>query len=124
MMIELEERYRRLIHQLEQENCRNYRIVNIKDSYYINIEDLLDALDDTQDYREYAEEKFKEYINKTEERKEENTPGLLNSYQKECEKLKEEKEKLIAIVEAIQNTLSEDDYEKLAKEGVELFERD
>lgn len=124
MMVELEERYRRLIHQLEQENCRNYRIVNIKDSYYINIEDLLDALDDTQDNREYAEEKFKEYINKTEERKEENTPGLLNSYQKECEKLKEEKEKLIAIVEAIQNTLSEDDYEKLAKEGVELFERD
>lgn len=67
MMIELKERYRRLIHKLEIENCNTYKIYELDDRYYINIEDLLEALDDTQDNREYTEEKFKELCNSMEE---------------------------------------------------------
>lgn len=119
MMVELNDRYRRLIHKLEKENCRSYRICEIRDRYYISIEDLLDALDDTQDSREYAEEKFEDYINDVETRKEENTPGLLNSYQKECERLKEENETLRKEVNRVCN---EEAYDRLAFEGVEINE--
>lgn len=122
MMIELNDRYRRLIHKLEKENCRNYRVYEIRDRYYIDIDDLLDCLDDTQDSREYAEEKFKDYVDDVETRKEENTPGLLNSYQKECERLKEENDDLRTTIQAIQSTLNEDDYDRLAEEGIEINE--
>ena len=122
MMVELNDRYRRLIHKLEKENCRNYRIYEIKDKYYIDIDDLLDCLDDTQDSKEYAEKRLEEYLNDIETRKEENTPGLLISYQKECENLKEENDKLKTKLKAIQSTLSEDDYDKLAMEGIEINE--
>ena len=122
MMIELNDRYRRLIHKLEKENCRNYRVYEIKDKYYIDIDDLLDCLDDTQDSREDTEDKFKDYINDVETRKEENTSGLLNSYQKECERLKEENDDLRTTIQAIQSTLNEDDYDKLAMEGIEINE--
>lgn len=122
MMVELNDRYRKLIHKLEKENCRSYRIYEIRDRYYIDIEDLFDALDDTQDSREDIEDKFKEYVNDVETRKEENTPGLLKSYQSECERLKQENIELSTKLEFIHTTLSEDDCEKLAKEGVELFE--
>lgn len=122
MMVELNDKYRKLIHKLEKENCRSYRIYEIRDRYYIDIEDLFDALDDTQDSREDIEDKFKEYVNDVETRKEENTPGLLKSYQSECERLKQENIELSTKLEFIHTTLSEDDCEKLAKEGVELFE--
>lgn len=122
MMVELTDRYRRLINKLEKENYRTYKIYEIEDRYYIDIDDLLEAVDDTQDNREYIEEKFKEYIKDTEIKKEENTPGLLISYQKECENLKEENDKLKTKLEAIQSTLSEDDYDKLAMEGIEINE--
>ena len=119
MMVELNDRYRRLLHKLEKENCRSYRICEIRDRYYISIEDLLDALDDTQDSREYAEDKFKEYVDDIETRKEENTPGLLISYQKECERLKEENETLRKEVNRVCN---EEAYDRLAFEGVEINE--
>lgn len=67
MLIEIKERYRKLIHKLEIENCNTYKIYELDDRYYINVEDLLEALDDTQDNREYTEEKFKELCNSMEE---------------------------------------------------------
>ena len=121
MMVELNDRYRRLLYKLEKENWRSYRIREIRDRYYISIEDLLDALDDTQDSREYAEDKFKEYVDDIETRKEENTPGLLISYQKECERLKEENETLRKEVNRVCN---EEAYDRLAFEGVEINEWD
>ena len=120
MLIELKERYRRLIHKLEIENCNTYKIYELDDRYYINVEDLLEALDDTQDNREYVEERLQEFVNEVEDTNEDETPGLLKSYQKECERLKEENMELQTKIEMIQNTLSEDDYDKLAFEGVEI----
>ena len=121
-MIEIDEKWISLIKKLEKENFRKYEIIEHNDRYYINAEDLLWCLDDTQDSRENAEEKLKEYIKDTEIKKEENTPGLLISYQKECENLKEENDKLKTKLEAIQSTFSEDDYDKLAMEGIEINE--
>ena len=120
MLIELKERYRRLIHKLEIENCNKYKIYELDDRYYINAEDLLEALDDTQDNREYVEERLQEFVNEAENIKEDETPALLKSYQKECERLKEENDKLKETIENIQKTLDEDDYDKLAMEGIEL----
>ena len=122
MLIEIKERYRRLIHKLEIENCNTYKIYELDDRYYINAEDLLEALDDTQDNRERVEERLQEFVNEVEGTNEDETPGLLKSYQKECERLKEENMELQTKIEMIQNTLSEDDYDKLAFEGVEINE--
>lgn len=121
-MIELDERDVRLIRRLEESNYKNYDVVCIKDKYYISKENLLIALDDTQDCRNYAEEKLQTFIEKVESKQEDETPGLLKSYQSECERLKQENIELSTKLEFIHTTLSEDDYEKLAKEGVELFE--
>ena len=123
-MIELDETDVRLIQRIQKDNCTDYEILEIKDRYFIDKDNLLSALDDTQDNREYAEDKLKDYIEEAETRKEEEIPGLLKSYQKECEKLKEEKEELIKTIKSIQNTLDEDDYDKLAEEGIEIYERD
>ena len=120
MLIELKERYRRLIHKLEIKNCNTYKIYELDDRYYINVEDLLEALDDTQDSREYAEERLQEFVNEAEDTNEDETPGLLKSYQKECLRLKEENMELQTKIERIQSTLAEDDYDKLAMEGIEL----
>lgn len=121
-MIELDERDVRLIRRLEESNYKNYDVVCIKDKYYISKENLLIALDDTQDCRNYAEEKLQTFIEEVESKQEDETPGLLKSYQSECERLKQENIELSTKLEFIHTTLSEDDYEKLAKEGVELFE--
>lgn len=120
MLIEIKERYRRLIHKLEIKNCNTYKIYELDDRYYINVEDLLEALDDTQDNREYAEERLQEFVNEAEDTNEDETPGLLKSYQKECLRLKEENMELQTKIERIQSTLAEDDYDKLAMEGIEL----
>ena len=63
---------------------------------------------------------FKEYIDNVESMKEEKTPGLLKSYQDECTRLKEENDELKKTISTIQNTLNEDDYDRLAEEGVEI----
>lgn len=122
-MIELKGWQLSLLQRLEKENCKKY-IKIFENDYYARIDDLFYCIDDTQDNREYAEDKLKDYIEEAETRKEENTPGLLNSYQKEIARLKEENEKLTATLEAIQSTLNEDDYDKLAEEGIEIYERD
>lgn len=119
MMIELEERYKNLISKLEEDNYRCYGIKKIGDKYYVSLDDLFNALDDTQDSRKYAEEQIKELEQELSER-----PIDCNSLQintlEELKRVKQENIELQSKMEWIQSTLNEDDYDKLAMEGIEL----
>lgn len=119
MMIELTDRYLRLIRKLEKANSRYYKIAVVNDRYYIDVDTLLDALDDTQDNREYAEEKLEELNVELMSRPEE-ANSLQLTTMVEVKRLKEENDELRTKLEAIQCTLDEDDYDKLAMEGIEL----
>jgi len=66
-VIELDEDDIKLLREVEQANSTDYGIVEIKGKKYINSDDLLVCLEETQDYREYAEEKVKELCNSIEE---------------------------------------------------------
>lgn len=120
MMIELTDRYLRLIRKLEKTNSRYYKIAVVNDRYYIDIDTLLDALDDTQDNREYAEEKLEELNDELMSRPEE-ANSLQLTTMIEAKRLKEENDELRTKIEAIQCTLDEDDYDKLAMEGIEIW---
>lgn len=120
MMIELTDRYLRLIRKLEKANSRYYKIAVVNDRYYIDVDTLLDALDDTQDNREYAEEKLEELSDELMSRPEE-ANSLQLTTMIEAKRLKEENDELRTKIEAIQCTLDEDDYDKLAMEGIELW---
>lgn len=120
MMIELTDRYLRLIRKLEKANSRYYKIAVVNDRYYIDVDTLLDALDDTEDNREYAEEKLEELNDELMSRPEE-ANSLQLATMIEAKRLKEENDELKAKIEAIHCTLDEDDYDKLAMEGIELW---
>ena len=120
-MIELNVRYFRLIQRLEKENCRKYKVYDIDDHYYITIDTLLDVLDDTEDKRIYAEERIEELSNELKVRPEE-ANSLQLTTMIEVKKLKEENEELKTTIEAIQNTLDEDDYDRLREEGITYYE--
>lgn len=115
-MIELEERDVRLIRRIEKENCSRYDIIEHNDHYYINSDELLMMLEDVEDNREYAEQQLTEYIEKIEE----NSPLEYRIYKREYEAMCKENEELKEKIERIQSTLNEDDYDKLAMEGIEL----
>ena len=120
MMIELTDRYLRLIRKLEKANSRYYKIAVVNDRYYIDVDTLLDALDDTQDNREYTEEKLEELNDELMSRPEE-ANSLQLTTMIEAKRLKEENDELRTKIEAIQCTLDEDDYDKLAMEGIEIW---
>lgn len=120
MMIELTDRYLRLIRKLEKANSRYYKIAVVNDRYYIDVDTLLDALDDTEDNREYAEEKLEELNDELMSRPEE-ANSLQLTTMIEAKRLKEENDELRTKIEAIQCTLDEDDYDKLAMEGIEIW---
>lgn len=120
MMIELTDRYFRLIQRLEKDNCRKYKVYDIDDRYYIAVDTILDVLDDTQDNREYAEEKLEELNDELMSRPEE-ANSLQLTTMVEVKRLKEENDELRTKIEAIQCTLDEDDYDKLAMEGIEIW---
>lgn len=119
-MIELTDRYFRLIQRLEKENCRKYKVYGIDDRYYIDVDTLLDVLDDTEDNREYAEEKLEELSDELRARPEE-ANSLQLTTMVEVKRLKEENDELRTKLEAVQCTLDEDDYDKLAMEGIEIW---
>lgn len=121
MMVELTDRYVRLIRKLEKENDSYYKIAVVNDQYYIDVGTLLDVLDDTQDNREYAEEKLEELNDELMSRPEE-ANSLQLTTMIEVKRLKEENDKLRTKIEAIQSTLNEDDYDRLAEEGIEINE--
>lgn len=120
MMIELTDRYLRLIRKLEKANSRYYKIAVVNDRYYIDVDTLLDALDDTEDNREYAEEKLEELNDELMSRPEE-ANSLQLTTMIEVKRLKEENDELRTKIETIQCTLDEDDYDKLAMEGIEIW---
>ena len=62
-MIPLKDWQYQLLEKVSKENMTDYEIIEIKGNYYISYDAILDALDETQSYREYAEEKVKELCN-------------------------------------------------------------
>ena len=62
-MIPLKEWQYKLLERISKENSSNYHIKEIEGDYYISFDDIFDALDETESYRQYAEEKVKELCN-------------------------------------------------------------
>lgn len=119
-MIKLTEIDLKLIRKIERANSTNYNVVEIRGEYYIDIDDLMTCLDDTQYDREYAEDRLVEVANEYGSHIYENSNSLQIHTIEELNKLRQENEKLKQKLEAIQNTLNEDDYDKLAMEGIEI----
>lgn len=66
-MIPLEDWEYKLLDKISSENSTDYNIKMIDNEYYIKKYDLMSLIEDTQDNREYAEEKVKELSNAMEE---------------------------------------------------------
>lgn len=122
-MIEIDEKWISLIKKLEKENFRKYEIIEHNDRYYISAEDLLWCLDDTQDSREYAEEKLKDVVDDYDSRKEENSNSLQLSTIKKLNELINENIELKKELEFIRSTFSEEDYDRMREEGEVYYEK-
>jgi len=131
MMIALNEWQFNLIKKLEKENCSNYEMREIKGDFYITIDDLMDALDETQNYRQYAEEKIAELSDKINDMPDVEVNSLQLSTVKELnelhikyseleEKYKDLKEENEILRNRILFYCNEDMLDELAFEGVEL----
>lgn len=119
-MIKLEEWQYSLITRIEKENCTTYGIREIDGDYYIKIDDLMSLIDETQDYRDYAEEQLIELNNKLNEMPDVECNTLQLSTIKKLNELRIENDELKKKIEQIESTLNEDDYDKLAMEGIEI----
>lgn len=120
-MIELNDWQLRLLQTMEKENVKSY-IKIYDDHYYVRSDDLFWIIDDTQENREYAEEKLQEIIDTYEEKLKDKSPQTFN-YQlmkEEMEKLKEQNVELRKKLKTIKNNLSKENYDKLIMEGIEL----
>ena len=130
-MIELEEHNLNLIRRLERNNYKNYHIKEIDGSCYIRLWDLISCLEDTEDSRDYAEEKVVELTNKINEMPDIEANSLqlstiktLNElhikYGELEEKYKDLKEENDILRDKAIMYCNEDDLDRLAFEGVEL----
>lgn len=117
-MIELKEWQLLLMQKMEIANCSKY-ITIFENRYYLKLEDMFYCIEDTQENREYAEDKVSELCDELNNRPEDCNSLQLNTML-ECKRLKQENEELQQLVDNIRNTLNEDDYDKLAMEGIEL----
>lgn len=68
MMLELDDYDYELLKEVEKANLTNYEIVDIQNKHYIDPDNLLRCIEDTQENREYAEEKLKELANSIDRR--------------------------------------------------------
>lgn len=120
-MIELNDWQLRLLRTMEKENIRSY-VKIYDDHYYVRSDDLFYCIDDTQDNRQYAEDKLQQVIDNYEERLKDNNPNIVDViwYKEHLTKANEEIERLKKKIEDIQSTLDEEDYDKLTMEGIEL----
>lgn len=66
-MIPLKEWELSLLRRIEESNMTTYGIREIDGDYYIKTDDLMSLIDETQDYRNYAEEQLIELNNKINE---------------------------------------------------------
>lgn len=126
MMIALNEWQYSLLTRIEKENCTNYEIKEIGGDYYISLDNLFGALDETQNYREYAEEQLIQLNDKLNDMPDVEVNSLqlstikaLNELHIKYEELENENKKL---KEEIERTFNEDDYDRLIEEGIELWE--
>lgn len=120
-MIELNDWQLRLLQAMEKENVKSY-IKIFDEHYYVRSDDLFYCIDDTQDNRQYAEDKLQQVINDYEERLKDNNPNITDViwYKEQLTKAHEKIEQLEKKIEDIQSMLDEEDYDKLAMEGIEL----
>lgn len=132
-MIELEEHNLNLIRRLERNNYKNYHIKEIDGSCYIRLWDLISCLEDTEDSRDYAEEKVVELTNKINEMPDVEVNSLqlstvkaLNElhvkYDELEEKYKDLKEENDILRREVYKVCNEDDLDRLIEEGIELWE--
>lgn len=130
-MIPLKEWQYNLLEKIEKENCSSYDISEIKGDYYIEFDALLDALDETQNYREYAEEQLIELNNKLNEQPDVEANSLqlstieaLNELHIKYAELEEKYKDLKGENEILRDNAimycNEDKLDRLAFEGVEL----
>jgi membrane-associated HD superfamily phosphohydrolase len=124
MMIALNEWQYSLLTRIEKENCTDYGIKEIGGDYYISLDTILEALDETQNYREYAEEQLIQLNDKLNDMPDVEVNSLqlstvkaLNELRIENDNLKQENETLRREVE---NICNEDMLDRLNMEGVEL----
>lgn len=123
-MIELKDYDYNLLKRIEKANCTDYGIVEVKDHYYITIEELLTCLSDTQDQRDYAEENLIKVSEEYDKKYNEYIPTVDKHYIDEINKLKEENENLKEDNEILRDralmVCNEDMLDQLAMEGVQL----
>lgn len=119
----IEERDLRLLKSIEEKNSKKY-IKHIDNDCYISIEELLTCLDDTQDNREYAEEKLTELSEHIDNKGNEYIPTLDKHYIDTIKKLNEELTKLKEENNELRNEAlricNEDALDRLANNGVIL----
>lgn len=124
-MIELNDWQLRLLQTMEKENVRSY-IKIFDEHYYVRSDDLFYCIDDTQENREYAEEKLQQVIADYEERLKDNNPNIVDViwYKEQLTKAHDEIEQLKEENEILRNkalmVCNEDMLDKLAMEGIEL----
>ena len=130
-MIPLKEWELSLLRRIEESNMTTYGIREIDGDYYIKTDDLMSLIDETQDYRDYAEEQLIELNNKLNDMPDVEVNSLqlstvkaLNELHVKYDELESKYKDLEEENKILRNeTLrycNEDDLDRLAFEGVEL----
>lgn len=130
-MIPLKEWELSLLRRIEDSNMTTYGIREIDGDYYIKTDDLMSLIDETQDYRDYAEEQIIELNNKINDMPDVEVNSLqlstvkaLNELHVKYDELERKYKELEEENEILRNeTLrycNEDDLDRLVFEGVEL----
>lgn len=131
-MIPLKEWELSLLRRIEDKNTTDYSIREIEGEYYIKQDDLFSLIDETEDYRDNAEQELKEITIKLD-----NTPIIednnsfyrntirnLNELHIKYEELESKYKDLKEENEILKNKTikycNEDDLDRLNMEGVEL----
>ena len=119
-MIELEKWEYELMDKISSENCTDYNIKEEDGKHYIDKYDLMTALEETQDYREYADEKVIELSRVIDsDQLDELVDRCLRaegSYRKAKKRIKELEEN----IEVLTGTFNEDYWDKAFERGYEL----
>jgi hypothetical protein len=130
-MIPLKEWELSLLRRIEDSNMTTYGIREIDGDYYIKTDDLMSLIDETQDYRDYAEEQIIELNNKLNDMPDVEVNSLqlstvkaLNELHVKYDELESKYKDLEEENKILRNeTLrycNEDDLDRLFLEGVEI----
>lgn len=130
-MIPLKEWELSLLRRIEESNMTTYGIREIDGDYYIKTDDLMSLIDETQEYRDYAEEQLIELNNKINDMPDVEVNSLqlstvkaLNELHIKYDELESKYKDLEEENKILKNeTLrycNEDDLDRLAFEGVDI----